>query len=105
MDKRIYMYCLMAFLFSACSVFKGPPEEQAKNFDNWRLCQELADFTFKYHPQWVWSIVDEIKSRGLDSDPKCSSAYQGRMAGLMERHRLNARTIPFDEAMQAQKIR
>ncbi|MEC4728434.1 hypothetical protein HWQ46_23175, partial [Shewanella sp. D64] len=55
MKKLILGLCL--FSASGCTVFLGQPSEHVGKFDDWELCSELADKTYKYHPSWSWAIL------------------------------------------------
>ncbi len=88
---------LVPFFLSSCTVFLGEPKERVNKFNDWELCTELANKTFKYHPQWHWAITSEIKSRQLNNADICRSAYDARMGRFSAKRRIIA--IPFQDAL------
>jgi hypothetical protein len=90
----------IAMTATSCSIFKGSPDDRVKEFDDWRLCTELADFTFRYHSEWIWHVGKEINERGLNNDEKCRTVYTNRMTDLLKRNRISAQPLPFDEALK-----
>ncbi|MGD8174193.1 hypothetical protein ACQEXU_21330 [Vibrio sp. TRT 21S02] len=86
---------------SGCSIILGEPSERVSGFTDFELCTELADNTFKYRPEWVWALSDEIKKRELDSSEWCENTYKSRM----ERHlrKIKATPIPFADALYNMK--
>jgi hypothetical protein len=93
----------VVLLLSSCAVIMGTPEERSQNFDDWRLCHELADFTFKYDSEWIWHISNEVEKRNLINDEQCISVYQSRMSQLMKKYNLNATPLTFKEALKNKK--
>lgn len=97
-------YCkLMALAFfvgnlSACTVFLGEPAERVSDFTDVDLCIQLADKTFKFHPQWHWAITDEIKKRKLDESKRCETTYNNRTERLLRK--LKVKPISFKEALE-----
>lgn len=84
---------------TSCTVFKGGPSEQVKKFDDWRLCAELADFTFRYNSEWVWSIAKEIELRNLTESENCKSVYTQRIKARLTKSRISAEPPTFKEAL------
>ncbi|ACJ27873.1 hypothetical protein swp_1073 [Shewanella piezotolerans WP3] len=82
---------------SACTVFLGDPDERVAKFKDFELCTELADKTFKYHPEWAWAITDEIKKRELDSSAECQTVYSNRIDRLTRK--LKTKPLNFEEAL------
>lgn len=84
---------------SACTVFLGSPNERVTDFSDFELCTQLADKTFKYHPEWAWAITDEVKKRELGSSAECKTVYSNRIKRITR----NLKIIPlsFEEALNS----
>lgn len=88
---------LSTLLLSSCTVFLGEPPERVQKFSEWELCTELANKTFKYHPEWHWAITEEIKIRKLDTSNMCLSAYDSRMNRFALKRKI--KHISFQDAL------
>ena len=98
MKKYTLILCSsLVFGISACTVFLGEPNERVGKFNEFDLCTELANKTFKYHAAWQWAISDEIKTRNLESPERCMSIYDNRMSRLMRKFK--ATPTSFSEAL------
>ena len=97
MNYKVILLAGLITTLSGCTVFLGEPEARVVKFSDSELCSELADKTYKYHPEWSWAISSEIKQRSLDSSQRCSGIYNSRMSRLMRKVR--AEPISFDNAL------
>ncbi|WP_261858131.1 hypothetical protein [Photobacterium sanguinicancri] len=97
MNFKVLLLTGLITTLSGCTVFLGEPEARVIKFSDSELCSELADKTYKFHPEWSWAISSEIKQRGLDSSKRCSGTYNSRMSRLMRKVR--AEPISFTDAL------
>jgi hypothetical protein len=93
---------LLVLLLPGCATyFKGTPKERVARWEDWELCQRLADFTFGSESEWLWHVTTEVRERNLGTEPRCESVYESRMAVLQRRHEERVGTvITFREAVQ-----
>ena len=97
MNSKKLALILTPLLISSCTVFLGAPKERVDKFEDWELCTELANKTFKYHSQWHWAITNEIKSRELNNSAMCRSAYDARMGRFSAKRKIVP--ISFQDAL------
>ena len=94
---KVLSLALAIVNLSACTFFLGSPSVRAAKFDDWELCHELADKTFKYHAAWAWAISEEIKKRELDKSERCKTIYKNRMNRFMRK--VNSKPVSFEDAL------
>ena len=95
--KRILQVILISAFINGC--VKLPPAERAASWDDWELCQRLADYVFHGNSQWLWYSVEEMSNRGLQRDSKCKTVYDSRMSALDRKSNKDRISITFSDAM------
>lgn len=94
------MLVATAISATSCTVIKGRPAEQVKRFDDWRLCAELGDFTYRYNSEWIWNISKEIEARNLTENEGCKAVYMQRIRERLLRARVSAEPPTFKDALK-----
>lgn len=97
---KITNLILFSVLLASCTALDPRSTETiVAGWDDWRLCQRLADYTYKGKAKWLWSVTSEIKNRKLEESQKCKMIYDSRLAAHVRNNKSSDIQITFGQAI------